>query len=106
MRQPLGVVGEVIRVQSLHGVHQMLMERASPISHETAIRDFVGQGVPECVYDFGKDALLIEKFCGLEIREGVVQRGLRHLRNDLKEGEGDLLADDRRGLEQALLVRR
>ena len=64
------------------------------------------QGVLEGVRTLGEEPRLVQQLGRLQERQLAVQDVLGLLGNDLQQGPGDLGADDRRRLEEALLLRR
>jgi hypothetical protein len=64
------------------------------------------RAVLERVLHLGKEAGLVEELRGLEGREGLAEGRLRLLDQRLQQRDGDIRPDDRRGLEEALLLGR
>ena len=56
----------------------------------------------EGVHRGGEGVGLVEKLGGLKASEVPVQDLLRHFGHGLQQRQGDVFANDRRGLEQAL----
>ena len=81
------------------------MQYPPPLLQEAAVGHLLGEGVLEGVDQLGKQARLVQELGVLEMREAQAERLFRQLRHSLEEGQGHLGADDRRGLEQALLLR-
>ena len=68
------------------------------------MRCLVRQGVLEGVLELGEEACLVDELGRLQVGEAPPQLGLGHLGDGLKKGEGEIGADDRRGLEQTFFV--
>jgi len=66
----------------------------------------VREGVLEGVGALGKQTGLVEELRPLELRQAAGQRLVGRVGDDLEQRPGHLGANDRRGLEQALLLRR
>ena len=82
----------------------MRVQRTPPLLQEAPIGYLVGEGVLEGVGELWEEARFVEELGGLQVPEPTVQRLLGQLRDGLQQQEGDLGADDRRGLEQTLLL--
>ena len=72
---------------------------------QTAVGHLVRQGVLEGVVALREQAGFVEELGGLQVRQAPVQRLLGLLGNGLQQRPGHLRANDRGGLEQALLLR-
>ena len=92
--------------ERLEGLDDAGMQHPPPLLEQTAVGHLVGQGVLEGVLALGEEARLVEELGRLEVRQAAVQRLLGQLGNGLQQGQGHLRANDRGGLEQALLLRR
>src|SRR5262249_39843231 len=66
------------------------------------VGDFVGERVLEGVLEVGKEPDLVEELRGREARQLGAELGLGRIGNGQEQRRGDVLADDRGGLEQAL----
>ena len=66
----------------------------------------MGQGVLEGVVRLGEQAGLVEELRGLEMGEAAVQGVFGQLGDGLQQGQGDLMANDGRGLQQPLRLGR
>src|SRR5438128_11460703 len=80
------------------------MQHPPPLLEEAHVGYLMGQGVLEGVFALGEQARLVEKLGCLEVRNTAMQRLLGHLGNGVQQGEGDLGANDRGGLEQMLVL--
>jgi hypothetical protein len=100
------VLGQAVPIQPFERIHNSAVEGAPPLLQETPVRHLVGQGVLEGVFRLGEEAGLVEELGSLQTHEPTAERLVRHLGDGLKQGEGHLRADDRGGLQQALLLRR
>ena len=104
MRQAFDLLGHPLGRQRLESLDQARVQPPPPLLEQTPIGHFVGEGVLEGVFVVGKQAGLIQELGRLEVREAAVQGVLGKLGDDLQQGQGHLSADDRRGLQQALLL--
>ena len=102
-RSHLGHLAPDKRLQSFNDAG---MQRPPSLLQQATVGDLVRQGVLEGVLAFREEACLIEELGRLEVREATMQNLLRQFGNGLQQRQGYLDADDRRGLEQALLLRR
>lgn len=71
-----------------------------------SVRHLVGERVGEGVLEFGKEIRLVEEPGGLEGSETSPNIGVGRFGDLLQQHDGDVSPDDRRGLEQTLLVAR
>src|SRR5262249_40631539 len=104
--QALDLLGQSLGIESLKPLDNASMEGAPPLLEQTAVGDLVSQGVLEGEFALWEQLRLVEKLSCLQVVEATVQRLLGQLGNGLQQGEGHLCADDRRGLEQTLLLGR
>ena len=101
--QPLDMFVEASSVKRFDGVHDSGMKGASSPLKQAPVRDFVREGVLERVFEVGEQARLVEELRTLQVREGAAQLRLGELGDGLQQGEGYILADDRRCVEELLL---
>ena len=88
------------------GVDNPGVQGSPPLLEQAAVGHLVGQGVLEGVCELREEAGFVEELGGLEVAEPAAQLLLGQLGDGLQQGEGHLRADDRGGLEQALLLGR
>ena len=60
----------------------------------------MGEGVLEGVLALRKEPCLVQELGGLEVGETALQRRLGQLGDGLQQGDGDVLADHRGGLQE------
>ena len=106
MGQPLNLLGPPVGRQRLEGLHDAGVQDAPPLLQQAAVGHFVGEGVLESVFELGEETHLVEELGRLEVHETAMQHLLRHVGDGLQQEQGHLGADDRRGLEQALVLGR
>ena len=104
--QPFRLLGQTVGIEPFAGFDDAGVQGTSPLLQETAVGHLVGEGVLEGVFEFGEEAGFVEELGGLQVAETAAQLLLGQLRDGLQEGEGHLGADDRRGLEETLLLGR
>ena len=103
--EPLNLFDQPLTVKSLEGLHNAAVQLAPPFLQQTSIRHLVGEGMFEGVLQLGEEACLIEELGRLEVCKAPPQLRLGPFSDGLEEGKGDIRPDDRRGLEEAFLVR-
>ena len=104
--QPFRLLGQTVGIEPFAGFDDAGVQGTAPLLQETAVGHLVGEGVLEGVFEFGEEAGFVEELGGLQVAETAAQFLLGQLRDGLQEGEGHLSADDRRGLEEPLLLGR
>ena len=80
------------------------VQRAPSLLKQAAIRHLMGQGMLEGVFQLGEKARFVEEFGGLQAGEAAVDRLLGQLSNGLQQAPGDVVANDRGGLEEAFFL--
>ncbi len=65
-----------------------------PLEEEAVVGDILGEGVPEHIFQFGKNVFLRDQFRFLEGFQGGGQRALR-IPDFIQNGVGEFAADDR-----------
>ena len=104
--EPLNVLAQPLGIEALEGFHDPGMEPALLLPQQRVIGYPTRQPVLEDVVGFLEEADVIKELGGPEASQGVAELGLRHLGDGLEQGDGHILSDDRRGLEQGLVTRR
>ena len=105
--QALDVLGEPVGVEALDGLDDPGVERAPALLEQAAVGHLVGERVLEGVLEVGEEARLVEELGGLEVGEAVgAARPSGSSAIACEQGDGHVLADDRGGLEEALVLRR
>ena len=105
--QPLDLLGEALGREPLDGLDDAGVQGAPPLLEQALVGHLVGERVLERVLEVGEEARLVEELGGLEVREPA--RGARPPARRRWPGaaaNGHVLADDRGGLEQALVLGR
>jgi hypothetical protein len=95
VREPLHVVDQAIRVQTLDGIDDLTVKRPPAVVKETPVGHVVGKRVLEGVFDVGETACLVHEFGGAEAREALAKALVRELGDRIQQGEWHVLADHR-----------
>src|SRR5262245_45818611 len=95
-----------IRIEPLDFLHDLAMESAPPILEQTAIGHLVGESMLEGVLEIWKEPSLVEELGSLKPGQAPAQRVLGELADCLQEPKGHVLADDRGGLQEPLILGR
>ena len=82
------------------------MQHPPPLLEQAAVGHLVGEGVLEGILALREEARLVEELGRLQMRKARRQPSSGTSAMACRSGQGHLGADDRRGLEQALLLRR
>src|SRR5262249_35152846 len=104
MRQTLEVLVEPISIERLDRVHDARVKLAAPLLQQAAIRHFVGERVLEGVLEILIEPGLVEELGGPQAVESGPQRLIRPIGDRPEEREWHVLADDRAGLKEALVL--
>src|SRR5262249_26573291 len=99
------MLGRPVEVEFLNDLHDADVQLASPSLEQARIGDLVRQRVLEGVFDVREETGLVEELRGLEILEPSPDGVLGQRDDGLEENEGQVLADHRGRLKQALLLR-
>jgi hypothetical protein len=102
VREAFDVFAAPRGIERFQRLHDARVEAAPPLVREIPVGDLLSEGMLEGVLDVGKEASLIEELSDLQVSEAVPDLLLGLLSNGLQEGQGNISADDGRGLEQAL----
>jgi hypothetical protein len=97
--------GESVPIQALDRLHDLGVQRAPALLQQTAVSHLLSEGVAKRVFEIGKKIHFIQEFGGLELGKTAAQLVLGLVGDRLEEHERHVLADDRRGLEHALVFR-
>ena len=106
VRQAFDLLGHPVPGERLQGRDNAGMQHPPPLLQQAAVGHLLRQGVLEGVDQLGEQTRLVQELGVLEMREAQAERLFGQLRHGLEEGQRDLRPNDRRGLEQALLLRR
>src|SRR5262245_54298279 len=104
--QPFRLLSETIGIKPFAGLDDTGVQGPPPLLQETAVGHLVGEGVLEGVFQLGEEASFVEELGGLQVAEPAAQFLLGQLPDSLQKGDGHLRTNDRRGLEEPLLLRR
>ena len=104
--QGLDLLGQAVRMTLFERFDNAGVEQTAAFLEETAVGDLVRQGVLESVFTLGEQAGLVQEFSCLEVRQVALQRRVGYVGNGLQQQHRHLRANDRRGLEQILCLRR
>ena len=105
MGEPLDLLAEAIPVERLDRVDDPRVKLAAPLLQQAAVRDLVGERVLEGVLEIREEPGLVEELGGLQVVEPATERLVRQLGDRLEQRERHVLADDRGGLQEALVLR-
>jgi len=104
MGQTVDVLGEAVRIEPFDRIDDAGVESATLILEKARIRNLVCERMLEAVLEVGEERRFVQELAALEPTEPTAQVGVRCLIDGLQEGEGDILANDRGGLEEPLVV--
>ena len=104
MRELLDVLAETVGVQVLDGADDGPVQRLPALAQEPAVGDVVRQRVLERVLELGKQSRLVQELTGLEASEAAAAGFLVEAGHREQERERHVASDDRRRLQQALVV--
>ena len=104
--QAFDLLGQPLGRERLEGLDNARMQRPPPLLQETAVGHLLRQGMLEGVGGLGEAVGLIEELGRLEVRQTLLQGRLRQLGDGLQQRHGDIHANDRGGLQEALGLRR
>src|SRR5262245_13937595 len=88
-----------LRFQYLRDTLMVLLPRTP---HERLIGHLLSEGVLEGVHRGSGGVGLVEKLSSLKVHEVSVYGRLRHVSHRLQQRQGNVLADDRGGLQETL----
>ena len=106
MRQPLDLLGQAVGIERLDRLDDPGVQRPPPLVEQAPVGDLVGQRVLEGVLEVREEARLVEELGGLEVGEAAAERSSDCSAMAWRRREGHVLADDRGGLEEALVLGR
>ena len=104
--EPLDVLGEPTRIEAFDGTNDTAVELRAPVLEHGPVRHVVSQRVLERVLGIGREARLVEELCRIQARESALHVLFSGVRHGVQQREGHVLADDRRRLEQQLVLSR
>lgn len=104
--QPLDVLSQPVGVEPLDRLNDLGVERRATRLEQTAVRHVVSQAVLERVSKLRVEARFVQKLGGLESAEVSSKGVIRPVGDDRQDGVRHVLADDRGGLEELLLLGR
>ena len=93
MRQPLDLLGQPVGIEPLDRRRDPTVKLAPTPLEEAPVGDLVREGVLEGVLEVGEEPGLVEELRGLQVGQRQPECGVGQLRDRLKLGEGDVLAD-------------
>ena len=103
MGEPLDLLAQPVGVKLFHGIHDARVDVAATFVEHPAVGDVVGEGVLEGVLQVRKELCRVEKFSSLQIVEQTAKLVLCQPADCMQEGEWDVVSNDGRLLQQALL---
>src|SRR5215469_15804933 len=106
MRQAFDLLREPLRVQRLDRRDDASVQSAPPVLQDAPVGRLVREGVLEGVFEVREDARLVQELGGLKTTQRPTQVVLGRVGNGLQQREGHILANDRGGLEQTLVLGR
>src|SRR5262249_21221507 len=104
VRKALDVLAQTSGVEMLDDLCNLRVEHSPAFVKQAAVGDVVCQGMLERVLDFGKKPGLPEEFGLLEPCETLMQFIVVQFSNGFEQTKRDVLADDRRRLQEALVL--
>src|SRR5262249_30101610 len=104
MSQAFDLLREPLRVQRLDRRDDASVQSAPPVLQDAPVGHLMRERMLEGVFEVRKDARLVQELGGLEMAQSPTQVVLGRVGNGLQQGEGHILANDRGGLEQTLLL--
>src|SRR4029077_8184648 len=96
--EPLDLLAEAITVEALDGLHDPDVEVAAPAEEEAPVGHLVGERMLEGVLEIGEDARLVEELGRLKLTQPATDRLFLLVRYRQKEGQREVLPDDRGNL--------
>src|SRR5215813_4810440 len=106
MRQAFDLFFEPLRVQRLDRRDDASVQSTPPVLQDAPVGHLVRERMLEGVFEVREDARLVQELGGLEMAQRPTQVVLGRVGNGLQEREGHILANDRGGLEQTLVLGR
>src|SRR5215510_1327446 len=104
MGQAVDVLRQAAGVEPFDGIDDAGVESATLILEKARVGDLVCERVLEAVLEVEEERRFVEELAALEPTEATAQVGVRCLTDGLEQGERDILANDRGGLEEPLVV--
>ena len=104
--QPVGFFDQPIGIYLLTGNEGGGMERAAPVRRQHPVSCVVNEPVLEPVLDVRKQVCLVEEFGILEALQRLAQPIRAQVCHRLQDAERHFIANDGRGLQQALVNER
>src|SRR5262245_58441066 len=101
--QALHLLAKSVAVKLLRCFDDARVKRAPAILQQSSVRNLVCQGVLKGVFDIRKETRRVKKLRGLKLNQSTSDFFLGLLRDGLEQRKWHVLADHRRGLEQALV---
>src|SRR5262245_53111256 len=103
--ESLGVLLQALAGRPLDRFDDLRVERAAALLQEAAVRDLVRERMLERVLDLGEESRLVQELGGLQPCQTLAQLALAQVSDGFKQVERHVLADDRGGLQQTLVLR-
>ena len=103
MGEPLDLLAQPVGVKLFYGIHDARVDVAAALAEHPAVGDVVGEGVLEGILQVRKELCRIKKFGILQIAEQAAEVVVRQPGNCTQKGQWDVVSNDRRLLQQALL---
>ena len=100
--EALDLLRDTVGVARLDGLDDPRMQRTPAFMEHAAIRDLVGETVPEGVLDLGEKSGFVEKLRRLQVREPLLQRVFPLVRDRLQQRHRHVHANDGRSLKEVL----
>src|ERR1700730_2241640 len=102
--QPVGFLVYLIGIILFTCRERGRMHGTPPIGRQHVISDIVNEGVLERVFKLGKQLSFLQKFGGLQPREGLPKLVRGQFADDLQYAKRNLVADNGSGLKQTLVL--
>src|SRR5262249_46847133 len=99
MGEAIDPLNEAVGIQSLDTLGDACVEPSTPVVDEAAIGNLMGQRVLERVFEIREESRFIEQLGALKPGEPAPEVVVREAGDRLKQSEGYILANHRRGLQ-------
>src|SRR5499427_9893907 len=104
MSQAFNLFREPLRVQRLDRLDDASVQSSPPVLQDAPVGHLVRERMLEGVFEVREDARLVEELGSLEMTQSPTQVVLGRVGNGPQQREGHILANDRGGLEQTLVL--
>src|SRR5262249_11675629 len=106
VRQPFYLLGEAVGIEAFDGLHNPGVVGTPLLREQTAVGYLLRERVLKGVFELRKETRRIQKFGTLQVGQRTSQGLLGERCDGLQQRDGDVFADDCRGLQEGLLLGR